>query len=137
MTTKEVSSLKQTYQPNTLWRKRTHGFRERMKTKGGRMVLKKRRKSYVNRRVVLYVLPRSPKQPTRIGFVTGKKIGCAVERNRCRRLMKEVYRLHQFDLRNGFDLVLIGRSSLKYAGYKEAEQSILQLFRHARVLKKK
>ena len=30
----------------------------------------RRGKSYVNRRVVLYVLPRSPKQPTRIGFVT-------------------------------------------------------------------
>ena len=89
----------------------------------------RRGKSYVNRRVVLYVLPRSPKQPTRIGFVTGKKIGCAVERNRCRRLMKEVYRLHQFEF--------IGRSSLKYAGYKDAEHSILQLFRHARILKKK
>ena len=35
----------------------------------------RRGKSYVNRRVVLYVLPRSPKQPTRIGFVTGKKTG--------------------------------------------------------------
>ncbi|MCQ5343800.1 ribonuclease P protein component, partial [Megasphaera massiliensis] len=44
----------------------------------------------------------------------------AVERNRCRRLMKEVYRLHQFDQKDGLDLVLIGRSSLKYAGYAEA-----------------
>lgn len=94
-------------------------------------------KSFVNRRVVLYVLPRPAKQPARIGFVTGKKIGCAVERNRCRRLMKEVYRLHQYELRDGVDLVLIGRSSLKYAGYAEAEKSIMQLFRRARVLKKK
>lgn len=30
-------------------------------------------RSVVNRLAVLYVLPRSPKQPTRIGFVTGKK----------------------------------------------------------------
>ena len=97
----------------------------------------RRGKSVVNRLVVLYVLPRSPKQPSRIGFVTGKKIGCAVERNRCRRLMKEVYRLHQFELSDGFDLVLIGRSQLKHVGYAQAEHSILQLFRRARVFKKK
>lgn len=93
-------------------------------------------KSFVNKRVVLYVMPRSPKQPTRIGFVTGKKIGCAVERNRCRRLMKEVYRLHQFELKDGYDLVLIGRGYLKHARYEEAEKSILQVFRRANVWKK-
>ena len=94
-------------------------------------------KSFVNKMVVLYVMPRSPKQPTRIGFVTGKKIGCAVERNRCRRLMKEVYRLHQFELKDGYDLVLIGRGYLKHARYEEAEKSILQVFRRANVWKKK
>lgn len=50
-------------------------------------------------------------QPSRFGFTASKKIGGAVQRNRARRRLKEVVRLHAApSAANGFDYVLIARA---------------------------
>ena len=92
-------------------------------------------KCTVSKWAVVYVLTNQGDRPARMGFVTGKKLGCAVVRNRIRRLMKEVYRHQQDRLKPGRDIVMVGRGFLKEASYGEAEQHILKLWEKARILK--
>lgn len=95
-------------------------------------------KSWANRLVVLYVLPQPKKiaDQRRIGFVTGKKIGGAVVRNRAKRLMKESYRLLQNRLVDGVDMILVGRSSLAHSNFQAVEKALIDLFNRAHLFKK-
>ena len=49
---------------------------------------------------------------SRLGVITGKRIGPAVIRTRARRLLREAFRLHQPNLMQPVDLVLIARASI-------------------------
>ena len=70
---------------------------------------------------------------SRLGVVTSKKIGNAVVRARARRLLREVFRLHQHDFKRAADMVLIARNSIAERAYADVERDFLRAVKQARL----
>jgi len=75
------------------------------------------------------------KSQTRLGVVTSSKIGNAVVRNRARRLLRETFRVHQHDLAEPVDLVLIARASIVDKDFAGVEKDFLTTLRKAGLLR--
>jgi ribonuclease P protein component len=81
-------------------------------------------------------LPRPPGSFSRLGVVTSRRLGPAVLRNRARRLLREAYRLHQDELIQPVDLVLIARPSILGRRLTDVERDLLGVLRRESLLKK-
>ncbi|MDH7502606.1 MAG: ribonuclease P protein component [Verrucomicrobiota bacterium] len=71
----------------------------------------------------------------RLGIVVGRKVGCAVARNRARRLLREVFRHHQHDLSDSAAVVLVARPSINEKAYAAVERDFLAAMGEAGLLK--
>lgn len=87
--------------------------------------------------LVLNWLPLRSAAPSRVGVVTGRKLGNAVVRSRARRLLRECFRLHQHQLAQPADVVLVARQSIVGKGFAEVESDFLAAVRKARLLRAK
>ncbi len=73
-------------------------------------------------------------QANRFGFVVGKKVGKAVQRNRCKRLMREAVR-HRLDrIAKGWDIILIARRAAENAEFQAMDGAVETLLMRARLL---
>ncbi|MGH8022711.1 MAG: ribonuclease P protein component [Limisphaerales bacterium] len=72
---------------------------------------------------------------SRVGVVTSRKIGGAVQRARARRLLRESFRLHQHDFARPLELVLVARNSIAGKRFAEVERDFLTAIGRAGLLK--
>ena len=71
----------------------------------------------------------------RVGVITSRKIGGAVVRSRARRLLREVFRLHQHELARTADLVLVARASIVGRSLAQVEADYLAALKFGGLLK--
>ena len=70
---------------------------------------------------------RNGQNENRLGITVSTKIGGAVQRNRVRRRLKEIYRLNEQAICPGYDIVIVARQNSREAKWQELESSVLYL----------
>jgi ribonuclease P protein component len=73
-------------------------------------------------------------EPLRLGVITPKSVGSAVERARARRLIRESFRLNQGKLKKPLTLALVARPSIAGKEFAVVERDFLNLMRQAQLL---
>lgn len=92
-----------------------------------------RGKSAASKYVVVYC-KKNGRDENRLGITVTTKLGGAVQRNRIRRRLKEIYRINEPNLRRGYDIVLVARRGCIDAPWREFETSVLYLFKKLELL---
>lgn len=105
---------------------------ERLRHKKDFDAVFRRGRSWNNKLLVLRTLPNDLAN-NRYGFVTSKRVGKAVVRNRVRRRLREIVR--DSSLRQGgWDVVISAKSTTADATFRELKHALADLFRKSSLL---
>ena len=71
--------------------------------------------------------------PSRAGFITSRRVGGSVVRNRTRRRLREIFRKHQHEIRDGIWIVTIASARAARGTFRALEDEWLRLGRRASI----
>lgn len=91
-------------------------------------------KSVADYNLVLFYKKTNHKNSS-FGFTAAKRIKLAVDRNFIRRRLKEIVRINEYKIKDGYDVVFMARINAKEADYKGLEKSFYKVLKRANLLK--
>lgn len=66
--------------------------------------------------------------PPRLGLTVSRKVGGAVQRNRVKRILREIFRLNQHRLGPGTDLSIIAKTGAQRLDFRQVCEELKGLF---------
>ena len=94
-----------------------------------------RGKSFSEPALVTYVLKNNRAGVCRYGITTGKKIGNAVTRNRCRRVISAAFNEISSEVSGGWDIVFVARYRTSRVKSTEIKEIMIRQLKNAGVIK--
>lgn len=97
-------------------------------------LVRERGKSVAGRHLILGYMSSQADQPARVGIITSKRLGNAVERNKVRRRLREVVRMSLPDLKAGLMLVIVARKPTVGAPLSRLSEEWMRLIQRCSIL---
>ncbi len=90
--------------------------------------------SIADRYLVLYKLA-SQTAESHLGITVSGKVGKAVVRNKIKRQIKEIIRLSECPIKEGYDIIFLARRPAPEANYADLKNSVMRLLKKMDLLK--
>ncbi|QDP42027.1 ribonuclease P protein component [Radiobacillus deserti] len=109
----------------------------RMKKNEEFQLVFKKGKSFANRQLVLYYLPKDNQEHFRIGLSVSKKVGNAVERNQIKRYIRQAFLELEDQVQPHYDLIIIARKPVLDMDFHQVKNSLMHVLTKSKILYKK